>query len=98
LCKSNQNPHTTPKEALNFKTPAFVKFNQIQIKKIESENFNTPISRQGDIAQKEINDITNLELNTPSPRQEELQINFSTSKPLLQTSFITSEPLLNPST
>jgi hypothetical protein len=28
-------PHTTPKEALNFKTPVFIKFNQIQIKKFQ---------------------------------------------------------------
>jgi hypothetical protein len=42
-------PHTTPKEALNLKTPAFIKFNQIQIKKIESENLNTSSSRQNDI-------------------------------------------------
>jgi hypothetical protein len=66
------------KEALTFKTPVFIKFNQIQIKKIESENFNTPIPKQGDIAQKEINKISNLEINTLSPRQEEIQITFPT--------------------
>jgi hypothetical protein len=68
--KSNvkYTPQTTIKKALTLKTPVFIKFNQIQIEKIESKTFNTPTPRQGDITQKEIIDITNLELSTSSPR------------------------------
>jgi hypothetical protein len=61
-------PITNPKKALTLKTPVFIKFNQIQIEKIESENFDTPIPKQGDIAQNEINEISNLDFNTLSPR------------------------------
>jgi hypothetical protein len=75
----------TSKEALTLKTPIFIKFNQIQIKNIEIENFSRPTPRQGDIIQKEINEITNIEVNTPIPRQEEIQ--------MLQISFLKLEPL-----
>jgi hypothetical protein len=84
---------TNLKEALILKSPSFIKFNQIQIEKIESENFSTPILRQGDIIQKEINEISNLEINTLSLRQSEMQITFLTLEPLPQTFFITSELL-----
>jgi hypothetical protein len=57
-----------PKEALILKSPSFIKFNQIQIEKIETENFSTPTPRQGDNMQKERNEITNLEINTLSSR------------------------------
>jgi hypothetical protein len=86
---------STPKEALTLKTLAFIKFNQIQIENIESKNFNTPTLRQGNIAQKKINEISTMELNTSTPRQEEIHINFPTPEPLPQTSFVTSEPLPN---
>jgi hypothetical protein len=59
---------SNPKEALTLKSPAFIKFNQIQIEKIELENFSTPTPRQSDIVQKEINEISNLEINTLSLR------------------------------
>jgi hypothetical protein len=80
-------------EALTLKSPSYIKFNQIQIENIEIENFNTPIPRQEDIMQREINDITNLEINTPSPRPNEIPITFSILKSLLNTTFIASEPL-----
>jgi hypothetical protein len=43
--------------------------------------------------QREINDITNLEINTSSLRPNEIPITFPIPKPLLNTTFITSEPL-----
>jgi hypothetical protein len=61
---------STPKEVLILKTPVFIKFNQIQIETIETENFNTPTSRQGDIIQNKINKL----VNTPTSRQEEIQM------------------------
>jgi hypothetical protein len=54
------------KEALTLKTPFFIKFNQIQIEKIETETFDTPTLRQGDLIQKEISEINKLEINTSS--------------------------------
>jgi hypothetical protein len=94
-------PLKHPKEALTLKTPTFIKFNQIQIEKIETENFNIPIPRQGDLMQKEINEINKLELNTPSPLTNKKPsplpqtdiINFSTPEPLSQTTFIATEQL-----
>jgi hypothetical protein len=91
----------TPKEALTLKTPAFIKFNQIQIENIETENFSTPTPRQGDVMQKEINKITNIKVSTPIPRQEEIQmpqIMFLKPKPLPQTSFVVSKTLSDLST
>jgi hypothetical protein len=82
-----------PKKALILKSLSYIKFNQIQIEKIEIETFNIPTPRQGDNMQREIIEITNLELNTPSPRPNEIQVIFSTSEPLLQTVFVTSKPL-----
>jgi hypothetical protein len=38
-------PLKHPKEVLTLKTPFLIKFNQIQIEKIETENFNTPTPR-----------------------------------------------------
>jgi hypothetical protein len=35
-------PVKHPKEVLTLKTPSFIKFNQIQIEKIETKTFNTP--------------------------------------------------------
>jgi hypothetical protein len=82
-------PLKHPKEVLTLKTPFFIKFNQIQIKKIETETFSTPTPRQGDIMQKEISEINKLEINTPSPlinellpQTNEIQINFPTPDPL----------------
>jgi hypothetical protein len=75
------------------KSPSYIKFNQIQIEKIEIENFNTSTPRQKDIMQREISDITNLELNTPSPRPNKIPITFPTPKPLPNTVFIASESL-----
>jgi hypothetical protein len=56
--------NTTTKEVLTLKSPVFIKFNQIQIENIETENLNTPTPRQGDIQQKEINKINNMDINT----------------------------------
>jgi hypothetical protein len=61
-------PLSTPKETLTLKTLAFIKFNQIQIENIKSEIFNTPTTRQGDVAQKKISEISNIDVNTPTPR------------------------------
>jgi hypothetical protein len=93
--KSNvkYTPIFNPKKALILKIPTFIKFNQIQIENIELENFNTPIPKQDDIVQKEINEIANIEINIPTSKQGEIQIMFSTPKPLPQTSFVASEPL-----
>jgi hypothetical protein len=77
-----------PKEALTLKTPFFIKFNQIQIEKIETKTFNTLTPRQGDIIQKEISEINKLEINTPSSLTNEIQNNFPTPEPLSQTNKI----------
>jgi hypothetical protein len=90
------------KEALTLKTPFLIKFNQIQIEKIETENFDTPTPRQGDLIQKEISEINKLEINTPSPLinkkpsplpQTDIIINFPIPKPLSQTTFTATEQL-----
>jgi hypothetical protein len=99
-------PLKNPKEALTLKTPSFIKFNQIQIEKIETENFDTPTSRKGDILLKEISKINTLEINTlsplnnekPSPIQTDIIIKFPTPEPLLQTTFTATEQLLIAST
>jgi hypothetical protein len=91
-----------PKEVLTLKTPFFIKFNQIQIEKIETETFNTPTLRQGDLIQKEISEINKLEINTPSSltnekpsllSQTDIIINFPTLEPLFQTTFTAIEQL-----
>jgi hypothetical protein len=93
--KSNvkYTPVNHSKEALTLKSPSYIKFNQIQIEKIETEIFNTPIPRKRDNIQREIIEINNLKINTPSPRPNEIKITFSTPEPLLQTVFVTSKPL-----
>jgi hypothetical protein len=87
-------PLNHSKEALTLKSFSYIKFNQIQIEQIETKIFNTPTPKQGDIIQKEIKEINNLEINTPSPRPNEIKITFSTPEPLSQTVFTASEPLL----
>jgi hypothetical protein len=86
-------PLNHPKEALTLKSPFFIKFNQIQIEKIETKNFNTPTPRQGDKMQSEISKISNLEFNTPSLRANEIQITFPIPKLLPQAIFTASESL-----
>jgi hypothetical protein len=81
------------KEALTLKSLSYIKFNKIQIEKIEIETFNTPTPKQRNNIQKEIIEIANLELNTSSPRPNEIQITFLTLEHLLQTVFIASKPL-----
>jgi hypothetical protein len=97
LASPKSNVKYTPvnhsKEALTLKSPSYIKFNQIQIEKIESKNFNTPTLRQGDNMQREIIEINKLKVNTPSLRPNEIQITFPTPKLLPQTVFIASEPL-----
>jgi hypothetical protein len=93
-------PLKNPKEALTLKTPTFIKFNQIQIEKIETKTFNTPTPRQEDIMQKEISEINKLKINTPSSltneplsQTNEIQINFPTPDPLPLTTFTATKQL-----
>jgi hypothetical protein len=81
------------KEVLTLKTTAFIKFNQIQIKKIETEIFNTPTLKTRNIAQKEISEVNNIELNTLFLLPNEIKITFSTPEPLPQTTFTATKHL-----
>jgi hypothetical protein len=68
------------KEALTLKTSFFIKFNQIQIEKIETETFNTPTPRQADLIQKEISEINKLELSTSSSLTNKTSTLFQINK------------------
>jgi hypothetical protein len=93
---SKSNVKYTPvnhsNEALT-KSPLYIKFNQIQIEKVETEIFNTPTPRQDDKTQREIINIINLELNTSSSRPNKILIIFPVPKLLPETVFIASESL-----
>jgi hypothetical protein len=70
ISKLNSNfKNITVKEALTLKTPAFIKFNQIQIESIEKKNFSTPTPRQKDNKLNEIKEINEIKLNTLMLRQ-----------------------------